>query len=258
MGNGQWLNGKSRRFFVVMLLLSFLCQGRVYAERIDSLAASDCAFRWPQLVAPAALVTVGTVGVSAPSLCRFKRYVRSEFEDWRGDKRFHADDYLEYLPAVCHLGLGPLGVSARHPFRERVAAQATAWIAMVAMVNATKYTMRERRPDGSARNSFPSGHTATAFMGAELVREEYGNWYGTGAYLVAGSIAFLRLYNDRHWVNDVVGGAGVGILAARVGYWLLPLERRLFRWDKRSDTAILVPAYEPSSRALSLNFAAAF
>ncbi len=244
---------------MVIALMILLCgQLQVCAESSDSLSASGCAFRWPQLVAPATLVTLGTVGVSAQPLCRFKRHVRSKFEEWRGDRRFHADDYIQYLPAACHLGLGLLGAPPQHPLRERVAAQATAWMAMCAMVNAIKYSVQERRPDGSARNSFPSGHTATAFMGAELVREEYGNWYGAGAYVVAGSIAFLRLYNDRHWLNDVVGGAGVGILAARIGYWLLPVERRLFRWDKHRDTAILVPACEPLSRTLSLHFAASF
>ena len=76
-------------------------------------------------------------------------------------------------------------------------------------------------------------------MGAELMREEYGNAWGAGAYVIAGGVAFLRMYNDRHWLNDVIAGAGVGILAARIGYWLLPLERKLFRWEKKKQTMTL-------------------
>lgn len=54
-------------------------------------------------------------------------------------------------------------------------------------------------------------------MGAELVRIEYGGWYGAGAYAVAAGVGFMRMYNGRHWLHDVVAGAGVGILSARIG-----------------------------------------
>ena len=54
-------------------------------------------------------------------------------------------------------------------------------------------------------------------MGAELVRMEYGGWYGIGAYTIAVGVGFMRMYNGRHWLHDVVAGAGVGILSARVG-----------------------------------------
>lgn len=53
-----------------------------------------------------------------------------------------------------------------------------------------------------------SGHTATVFIGAELVRIEYGGWYGAGAYTIATGVAFMRMYNGRHWLHDVVAGAG--------------------------------------------------
>ena len=109
----------------------------------------------------------------------------------------------------------------------RVLAGGTAYAAMGILNNALKYTVCEMRPDGSRRNSFPSGHSATAFMGAELIRIEYGPWWGLGAYTAATTVALLRVYNCRHWFNDLLGGAAVGVLSAHVGYWLLPLERRL-------------------------------
>ena len=89
-------------------------------------------------------------------------------------------------------------------------------------------------------------------MGAELVREEYGMGYGLGAYAVATSIAFLRMYNNRHWLNDVIGGAGVGILSARIGYWLLPWESRLFGWDKKKTAISVTPSYQPEDKSLGM------
>ena len=118
---------------------------------------------------------------------------------------------------------------------------------MGVLTNALKYTVCEMRPDGSARNSFPSGHSATAFMGAELVRLEYGGWAGAGSYSVASATAALRVYNNRHWFNDLLGGAAIGILSANVGYWLLPLERRLldqwFGWDIDVTPAVVALSY---------------
>ena len=64
------------------------------------------------------------------------------------------------------------------------------------------------------------------------MREEYGFDMGIGAYTIAVCVAFLRLYNGRHWLNDVIAGADVGILSARIGYWMLPLYQRWFKCVK--------------------------
>jgi membrane-associated phospholipid phosphatase len=125
------------------------------------------------------------------------------------------------------------------------------------IVSVTKYFVSEKRPDSNAHNSFPSGHSATAFVGAEMVRKEYGNAWGAGAYVVAGGIGFLRMYNDRHWLNDVLAGAGIGILAANAGYWILPAERKLFHWDQKTEMSVF-PVYDFDNHSFSLAFTAMF
>lgn len=216
-------------------------------------------FRPRRLILPAALITVGAWGVKNGAIQSLDHDVRRGMEHLRGDCRFHADDYVQYLPVVAHVGLGLTGVKARHPLHERLLATATSYAAMGIMVNGIKWAVDERRPDSGALNSFPSGHTATAIMGAELVRLEYGNAIGGCAYAVAGGIAFLRLYNDRHWLNDLLAGAGIGLLSARIGYWLLPVWQRLFHWDKRSQTAAMAsPLYLPHTRGLGVAVAICF
>lgn len=238
----------------VALVLSSAASARTSAA--DSLRAEK--FRPVQLIAPATLITVGSIGVANGWFCSVKKDVRKGFENYRGNKRFKADDYIQYVPVAAHLGLGFIGVKARHSFRERLAVAATSSIVMAAMVNTAKYTIGEARPDNGRRNSFPSGHTATAFMGAELVRSEYGNVYGAGAYVLATGVAVLRIYNDRHWLNDVIGGAGFGILSARIGYWLLPVERKLFHWDNNGPAVTALPSYNPIDHSFSLSVAATF
>ncbi len=60
---------------------------------------------------------------------------------------------------------------------------ATSYLAMGAAVKLTKLAVRERRPLSSSRDAFPSGHTARAFLGAELIRIEYGAIAASAAYV---------------------------------------------------------------------------
>ena len=108
-------------------------------------------------------------------------------------------------------------MKAQHPLREQVAVAATSYGVLRLSVYPTKHWVHERRPDDTDYKSFPSGHTATAFLGAELVREEYGNAWGAGAYLIATGIGLQRIHADRHYAHDVLAGAAIGFLSARVG-----------------------------------------
>ncbi len=220
---------------------------------------ADYQFRAKRLILPAALITVGAIGVKNDWVCDVKLNVRDGLDDWLGSERkLRIDDQVQYLPAAAFIGLDYLGVKAKHPLRERIAVVVTSYAAMGTMVRGVKWVINEERPDSRKKNSFPSGHTATSFTGAELIRIEYGPAAGGCAYAVAAGIAFMRLYNDRHWLNDVVGGAGFGILSARVGYWLLPIERRLFKWDKSSATTAVVPVFNPADNSFGMAMTVVF
>ncbi len=175
----------------------------------------------------------------------------------RGGCYFHADDWLQYAPAVGYVGVGFIpGNKGEHNFRERLCIGVTAYATMTLITNTTKVLVKEPRPDTGTRNSFPSGHTATVFTGAELMRIEYGPWVGLGGYAIAVGVGFLRLYNDRHWFNDILAGAGIGIFSAHVGYWLLPFERKLFHIAPTSD--ILVLPYADTSKRFGFSLVSEF
>lgn len=211
------------------------------------------------LILPSALIAAGFFGVYNGSVRKLNTNIRDGFYDLRGDCRFEYDNYLQYLPIAAYVGLGCAGINTKHNLKCRLMAGTTAYISMGIMVNAIKYTVKERRPDSSTRNSFPSGHTATAFMGAELVRLEYGTGPAIGAYSVATAVAFFRLYNNRHWLTDVVAGAGIGLLSARIGYMMLPLYQKWFHWDTSPDcTLAIIPSYDPTIRNLGIGITASF
>lgn len=161
------------------------------------------------------------------------------------------DDYLHYIPLVGFATLG-FAVPCEHDFLDRALIGTTGYAAIAAMVVGTKIMVHTLRPDGSDYNSFPSGHAARAFLGAELMRREYGPWWGLGAYTVATGTAFMRIWNDRHWTSDVLAGAAVGILGANIGYWLLPFEKRILGLENSSTSIALLPA--PGGLSLTCRF----
>ena len=80
----------------------------------------------------------------------------------------------------------------------------------MAATAALKLVTRRLRPDGSGRDSFPSGHTsASACVAAHLNRR-----YGAAAGLPAAAAALIagasRLQHQRHWFSDVLAGALLG------------------------------------------------
>lgn len=133
------------------------------------------------------------------------------------------DDYIQYAPGVLAVGLKAAGYESRSSWGRMAVSDAFSAGIMAIAVNGLKYSVRRMRPDGTSRNSFPSGHTATAFMMATILHKEYGwrsPWFSIGGYTVAAATGISRVMNNRHWTTDVVAGATVGILSVQLGYFL--------------------------------------
>ena len=131
------------------------------------------------------------------------------------------DNYSQYSPLGMTLILKSCGIKTRSSWLQLTANTGISTIIMASAVNGMKYSIREIRPDYSSRNSFPSGHTATAFMCATIMHKELGDkspWYSVSAYSVAGLTGLFRILNNRHWINDVVFGAGIGITSVDLAY----------------------------------------
>ena len=142
---------------------------------------------------------------------------------------FHSeiDNYTQFAGIGLTVGLKLAGVEGRSSWPRLFASSLASYGVMAAFVNGIKYTASELRPDGSTRNSWPSGHTATAFVGATILHKEYGltrsPWYSIGGYTVATATGVMRVLNNRHWISDVLSGAGIGILSTELAYGICDL-----------------------------------
>lgn len=217
--------------FLLLVLLPFISNSQ--SVSVDSTGKGDyLKFKPISLLVPAALIGYGIVGLESHTLKNLNSSTQEEVLE-HIDENVSFDDFSQYAPFVSVYALNAMGVKGEHAFADRTIILSTAYLIMGITVNSIKSTTRELRPDGSSANSFPSGHTATAFMGAEFLYQEYKNqseWIGVAGYLTATATGVFRMYNNRHWLNDVAAGAGIGILSTKLSYWLYPvIQRKLFK-----------------------------
>lgn len=206
-----------------------------------------------QLMVPCTLIGVGVIGLESDWLKYQNKEIREELQE-NIDYKLTIDDFTQYAPMAATYGLKLCGIKGKHDYGGLTIILGTAYALMGSTVYAVKNITKVERPDGSARNSFPSGHTATAFMGAELLRREYWEvspWIGVAGYAIAAGTGFFRIYNNRHWLTDVVAGAGIGILSVQTAYWLYPVISKAFLHTRYLKNTYLSPYVTESSKGIS-------
>ena len=164
------------------------------------------------------------------------------------------DDILQYTPAILNVGLGLSGLEAKNTRQDRARIFILGTVIYVGTTQGLKYAINETRPNGT-EHSFPSGHTATAFFGATLLAKEYGEnypWIAVGGYTLAGTTAFLRMANNKHWASDVLMGAGIGIASAEIASYLYPKIKS--KLTKSKTTWNFEPQIAPNYYVAKLNY----
>ena len=120
-------------------------------------------------------------------------------------------------------GQAPASTPTRHNWpRFAVNTIASVGVSYVAKT-ALKKMIKEERPDHSDNQSFPSGHAAMAFAAARSIDKEFRKesiWIPIAGYAAATAIGVERVVNKRHHWYDVVVGAGLGLGAAELTWWL--------------------------------------
>ena len=208
------------------------------------------------IAAPALLTSYGllTMGnkellISSEDVYRFRQ---------RNFSGFHStiDNYLPSVPIAAVYLLNLAGVKGKNNFINRTILIAVATPLSDKITHILKSSTAIARPDNSDFESFPSAHTAAAFVAAEFLHQEFKDksiWYSIAGYTTASMVAAFRILNNKHWMSDVFVGAAVGILTVKSLYVVYPWLLRKLRGNKKEKVAI-VPSFNGSAKGLTLMY----
>ena len=106
---------------------------------------------------------------------------------------------------------------------------------------ALKHTVSAKRPDNDERDSFPSGHTASATAGATFVHKRYGFQYALPLYVGVIYTGYSRIHVNRHHPRDVIAGAFIAALSS----WYFTTPNEKFH---------IVPVVDTKYQGISVNY----
>lgn len=226
----------------IISLLAFLFLTFNFAQQKDSLTIANkrLDFKYKKFYVPVGLMVSGIIAND-----RGKESLKNEIVEERNEHLLgfenHLDDYAQLLPFVAVYGFELAGMKPRTDYKNRTVILIKGQILNLGLVYILKKSLKETRPDGSAF-SFPSGHTANAFAGATMLSMEYGEqyrWVPYVSYGVATGVGLMRMANNKHYISDVLFGAGLGILSMKVAYWT-----HQYQWNRsKSDKDPLTILY---------------
>lgn len=209
-----------------------------------------------KFIVPAVCIGYGLASLAERNALRnLDITTRAELQEDHPQFTAHADDYLQYAPAVAVFALHTAGFRGKHNLADATGLFIMSSSIMGGSVWGLKNSIPRLRPNGSGMNSFPSGHTATAFSGAEFLMQEYKDtspWIGYAGYGLATATGVLRMYNNKHWLSDVVTGAGIGILSTKLTYLAYPKLKQLL-FGRGTSNYALVPFYQQGSPGIAFN-----
>ncbi len=223
-------------------------------DSIITLNTEKSHLNYKSLIIPAALIGYGVASLSVNGLKQLNFSTRDEINEHKPD-HIRLDNYTQFAPAVLVYGLNAVGVQGKHNFKDRSIIYGTSMLITSAITIPLKHIVKEERPDGSNHLSFPSGHTAIAFASAQFMFREYKDtnfWLGVSGYSLAVFTGVYRMLNDKHWVGDVVAGAGFGILSTELAYWLYPKINNLLGGKNKNTATMVMPFYQNKSMGIGL------
>ena len=214
----NWLKHSLLLYIYIILESTCFASERT---RIDSFPSGTNKTLFKTLSVPLYTFAGGSLIAGTSAGRKWEGNIRNGFDINR--KHIRVDDYTQYAPAALVFALDAAGMKGKYKPQQQLLMYGTGVIATAAVVQSMKRIIGRERPDGSDFRSFPSGHTSTAFVAAEFLNQEFGRehpWISVAGYATAGLTGYLRLYNDQHWLGDVLAGAAIGMGTTKLIYWI--------------------------------------
>jgi membrane-associated phospholipid phosphatase len=204
---------------IALLLIVFIL------VNFRSQAQNDSSITKKRFIIPTILIGSGTVLTIPPA--SFKVTIRDFIQKNINGYRNHAEDYFQYAPILELYAADIFHMQPSNNAWGHTKCLLLSELGTAAITHLLKSSFDIERPDGSAKNSFPSGHTSQAFTAATVLYLEMKDShpiYAYSGYVFATATGAFRMINNRHWLPDVLVGAGLGILVTNLVYYFHPLK----------------------------------
>lgn len=247
----------SRHLFVLLFSISLILNSLSFDGYAQYAADSLITPTWQEkklsfkksLYLTVPLVTAGIIAKSDNNL-----FSNAIFQDARNRNfptfQSDLDDFLAIAPIGAVFTIDAFK-EPKNTVGNQIALLVKSELIMAAMVIPMKNWSKQLRPDSSNTQSFPSGHTAQAFVAATFMHKEFGErniWYSIGAYTAALGVGIYRVLNNKHFVNDILVGAGIGVLSTNLAYLT-----HQYKWGKKHKTKFsYMPTYNQGQVGIHL------
>jgi len=185
-------------------------------------------------VVPSALVISGVIIKESKYRKSIQNYIQTS--NWR--TKTQIDDYIQYAP-IAEMYVADIYYStSKNEVFQQSKNLAIAEIFTALLVQTIKHSVNIKRPNGYDF-SFFSGHTSQSFTGATALYLEYRDsnpFLALSGYGFSTATGILRVTNNKHWISDVIVGAGIGMLSARLTWYINPLKN----WNPFKNKKITV------------------
>ena len=235
------------RIKFLILIIPVLFQGNIYVSGQtalpDSTRSRQKKLSLRSQIAPAAIIAAGIAVSGHPA--------KEKLQDLFPRTQTKIDNYLQWTPDLILYTADVFTGKHRNNVFNQTKYLVISQLATSGIVQFLKYTTKITRPNGGT-HSFPSGHTSNAFTEATVLYHEFSESsmpVALSGYAVASATGVLRVTNNRHWVPDVLVGAGIGILVANLVYYIEPFKN----WDpfrlSKKDNITILPAFDAGNKS---------
>jgi len=166
------------------------------------------------------------------------------------------DDYIQYVPIGIMYSADGFKSKAEHSVWNQTKYLFLSELTAGSIIQILKYSLKIERPDQSAKNAFPSGHTGQAFVAAQVLHNEFKNTLpllAYSGYIFAVSTGTVRIVNNKHWLPDVLLGAGIGMLITNIIYHYEPFKNwNPFKKNKSDVILQLYPTFNDQYTGINL------
>jgi membrane-associated phospholipid phosphatase len=175
------------------------------------------------LILPGSLLLYGALKPVINSIPKLDNDIMNDIQEDHPAFNTSAADYLMWAPSASVYVMDAFKVKTAHRFKEHLIIDAGSILITGGIGYGMRLISRSMEVYNTNGTKFPSGHTANAFRGAEIVHQELkksNSLLSYSGYLVATGVGIMRIYGKEHFLSEVLAGAGLGILSTKLTYWI--------------------------------------